>query len=188
MPPTSLIWRHYYRCCYPVVQHLLFVTSSTLQIFPASVRRTQQVQMANDPKPNGSKPELLQQWHSQPMPIRIIHVGAGATGLCTAYKMERQLSNYELVCYEKNSGIGGTWFESESIQRCHYPCRSSLLITGNVLTLAKTSIRDVPAMCECVFASRSRAPNSLDGRLESDRHMFIRTPLSQIRSGAPTMP
>ena len=58
-------------------------------------------------------PGLLPQWHSQPMPIRIIHVGAGATGLCAAYKMERQLNDYELVCYEKNSEVGGTWYESE---------------------------------------------------------------------------
>lgn len=63
-----------------------------------------------------SKPRLLDQWHSQPMPIKIIHVGAGATGLCAAYKMERKLSNYELVCYEKNPDIGGTWYESESFR------------------------------------------------------------------------
>ncbi|KAI1857254.1 uncharacterized protein JN550_013337 [Neoarthrinium moseri] len=56
--------------------------------------------------------ELLQQWHSEPRKIRIVHVGAGATGLCAAYKMERQLENYELVCYEKNDEIGGTWLEN----------------------------------------------------------------------------
>ncbi|KAI7182438.1 hypothetical protein KC363_g8772 [Hortaea werneckii] len=27
--------------------------------------------------------------------------------------MERQLSNYELVCYEKNSEVGGTWYENK---------------------------------------------------------------------------
>lgn len=58
-------------------------------------------------------PGLLEQWHSQPMPIRIIHIGAGATGLCCAYKMERQMSNYELMCYEKNPEVGGTWYESK---------------------------------------------------------------------------
>ncbi|XP_014550140.1 hypothetical protein COCVIDRAFT_43224 [Bipolaris victoriae FI3] len=52
------------------------------------------------------------QWHSQPRTIRIIHVGAGATGLCTAYKMRSQLQNYQLVCYEKNASIGGTWLEN----------------------------------------------------------------------------
>lgn len=55
---------------------------------------------------------LVQQWHSQPRKLRIIHVGAGATGLCTAYKMRNQLQDYELVCYEKNASIGGTWLES----------------------------------------------------------------------------
>lgn len=58
--------------------------------------------------------ELRDQWHSQSRKIRVIHVGAGATGLCTAFKMERQLKNYELVCYEKNDEIGGTWYESKS--------------------------------------------------------------------------
>lgn len=56
--------------------------------------------------------QLLQQWHSQPRKMRIIHIGAGATGLCAAYKFERQLSNYELVCYDKNEEIGGTWLKN----------------------------------------------------------------------------
>lgn len=63
------------------------------------------------PNGNGMK-GLVDQWHSQPRKLRILHVGAGATGLCTAYKMERQLEDYELVCYEKNDEIGGTWYES----------------------------------------------------------------------------
>jgi hypothetical protein len=29
--------------------------------------------------------QLVQQWHSQPRKLRIIHVGAGATGLCAAF-------------------------------------------------------------------------------------------------------
>lgn len=64
---------------------------------------------------DGRLPELIDQWHSQPRTLRIIHVGAGATGLCAAWKMERQLDNYELVCYEKNPEIGGTWLESEYV-------------------------------------------------------------------------
>lgn len=57
--------------------------------------------------------DLVQQWHSQSRKLRIIHVGAGATGLCAAYKMRNQLQDYELVCYEKNDSIGGTWLESK---------------------------------------------------------------------------
>ncbi|KIW94319.1 uncharacterized protein Z519_05635 [Cladophialophora bantiana CBS 173.52] len=51
-------------------------------------------------------------WHSKPNYIRVICVGAGAAGLLVAYKMKKDIKNYELVCYEKNSGIGGTWFEN----------------------------------------------------------------------------
>ncbi|RKK92584.1 hypothetical protein BFJ70_g17768 [Fusarium oxysporum] len=41
------------------------------------------------------------QAHSKPRKLKIIHVGAGASGLLTAYKAERMLQNYELVCYDK---------------------------------------------------------------------------------------
>lgn len=45
-------------------------------------------------------------------PIKIIHVGAGASGLLFAHKAHKQLSNYTLTCYEKNDCIGGTWYEN----------------------------------------------------------------------------
>ena len=45
-------------------------------------------------------------------PVRIICVGAGATGLQLAYKAERLLENVTLQIYEKNSDIGGTWLEN----------------------------------------------------------------------------
>ena len=44
---------------------------------------------------------LSQRVHSDPDPIRVICVGAGASGLCLAYKMKLLMSHYELVCYEK---------------------------------------------------------------------------------------
>jgi len=47
-----------------------------------------------------------------PDPIRIIHVGMGASGLLAAHKARKFLKNYELVCYEKNDAIGGTWYEN----------------------------------------------------------------------------
>lgn len=45
--------------------------------------------------------EILDQFHSRQRHIKIIHVGAGAAGLLTAYKARSFLKNYELVCYEK---------------------------------------------------------------------------------------
>ncbi|RVX72033.1 hypothetical protein B0A52_04631 [Exophiala mesophila] len=47
-----------------------------------------------------------------PQPIKIIHVGFGASGMLFAHKADKQLQNFELVCYEKNSVIGGTWYEN----------------------------------------------------------------------------
>lgn len=44
--------------------------------------------------------------------LRIICIGAGAAGLCFAYKFQRSFTNFSLVLYEKNAGVGGVWFEN----------------------------------------------------------------------------
>jgi cation diffusion facilitator CzcD-associated flavoprotein CzcO len=56
--------------------------------------------------------KVLNQFHSAPQPLKIIHVGAGASGLLFAYKARKWLTNYSLICYEKNPTIGGTWYEN----------------------------------------------------------------------------
>lgn len=48
-----------------------------------------------------SELDMLHQSHSQPRKLKIIHVGGGASGLLAAYKAERMLVNYELICYDK---------------------------------------------------------------------------------------
>lgn len=45
-------------------------------------------------------------------PIRIIVVGAGASGLNIAYKAAKQLANVTFSIYEKNEDVGGTWLEN----------------------------------------------------------------------------
>lgn len=44
--------------------------------------------------------------------VRIVCIGAGASGLLMAYKLQRHFSNYSLTVYEKNSEVSGTWFEN----------------------------------------------------------------------------
>ncbi|KAL3477268.1 hypothetical protein BJX99DRAFT_246243 [Aspergillus californicus] len=44
--------------------------------------------------------------------VRIICIGAGASGLLFAYKLQRNFTNFSLVIYEKNPEIAGTWFEN----------------------------------------------------------------------------
>ncbi|KAF6228775.1 hypothetical protein HO173_011622 [Letharia columbiana] len=56
--------------------------------------------------------EVREQFHSEQNHVKIIHVGAGVSGLLTAYKARKYLKDYELVCYEKNPTIGGTWWEN----------------------------------------------------------------------------
>lgn len=44
--------------------------------------------------------------------VRVVCVGAGATGIQLAYKTERLLENVTLQIYEKNEDVGGTWLEN----------------------------------------------------------------------------
>ncbi|KAH6685981.1 steroid monooxygenase [Plectosphaerella plurivora] len=44
--------------------------------------------------------------------LRIVCVGAGASGLNLAHEVDNSSLDLELVCYEKNPSIGGTWYEN----------------------------------------------------------------------------
>ncbi|KAK2469296.1 hypothetical protein H9L39_19013 [Fusarium oxysporum f. sp. albedinis] len=56
--------------------------------------------------------EIMDLPQGKPGFVRIIHVGAGASGLLAAYKAKKMLHNYELVCYDKNGEVGGTWLKN----------------------------------------------------------------------------
>lgn len=58
--------------------------------------------------------EVLDQYHSKRSSIRVAGVGAGASGLCLAYKMNKMLrpGTWELTLFEKNDKLGGTWYEN----------------------------------------------------------------------------
>lgn len=48
-----------------------------------------------------------------PRKIRVVCVGAGFSGLSLAHEVEvGNLKNCELQVLEKNSDVGGTWFEN----------------------------------------------------------------------------
>lgn len=47
--------------------------------------------------------------------LRVVCIGAGYSGLTLAHKIDHELKLndvIELVIYEKNSQVGGTWFEN----------------------------------------------------------------------------
>ncbi|CAD6582661.1 MAG: hypothetical protein ASARMPREDX12_000998 [Alectoria sarmentosa] len=44
--------------------------------------------------------------------MRIICIGAGPSGLCFAYKLQRSFRQFSFTIYEKNADVSGTWFEN----------------------------------------------------------------------------
>ncbi|KAJ9144942.1 Cyclohexanone monooxygenase [Pleurostoma richardsiae] len=44
--------------------------------------------------------------------MKIICIGAGASGLVFAYKLQRSFEKFSLTIYEKNTELSGTWFEN----------------------------------------------------------------------------
>jgi hypothetical protein len=44
--------------------------------------------------------------------VRVVLMGAGASSLNFFKKSEDEMQNVDIVCYEKNNDIGGTWLEN----------------------------------------------------------------------------
>lgn len=44
--------------------------------------------------------------------IRLVTIGAGASGINLIRTLRLHLTDYEHVVYEKNAKVGGTWFEN----------------------------------------------------------------------------
>lgn len=41
--------------------------------------------------------------------LKVICIGAGYSGILTAIRFPQRIENLDLVIYEKNDDIGGTW-------------------------------------------------------------------------------
>lgn len=44
--------------------------------------------------------------------LKVVCIGAGASGLLVAYRLQQQLDDYELEVFEKNPDVAGTWYEN----------------------------------------------------------------------------
>jgi NADH dehydrogenase FAD-containing subunit len=62
---------------------------------------------------NGVKTETPWSLHEAPVenqrPLRVIIIGAGYSGIYLGIRIPERLRNVDLVIYEKNAGVGGTW-------------------------------------------------------------------------------
>lgn len=65
---------------------------------------------------NGVKASPTWQLHDAPVenqrPLKVVVIGAGYSGIYQGIRIPERLRNVELVIYEKNAGIGGTWYEN----------------------------------------------------------------------------
>ncbi|KAG7436972.1 putative sterigmatocystin biosynthesis monooxygenase stcW [Fusarium oxysporum f. sp. raphani] len=78
-------------------------------------------------KVNPSQPPYVLEEHplNEPRPLRVIVVGAGAAGINFAYAAQKYLRNVNLIIYEKNTAIGGTWLENKYPGiRCDIPAHN----------------------------------------------------------------
>lgn len=65
-----------------------------------------------------------------PRQIRVLMVGAGASGINLARHMDLHMTNFDLQIYEKNAGVGGTWYENRSVTT-KGTAQNTLTLTGD---------------------------------------------------------
>ncbi|KAF1851910.1 FAD/NAD(P)-binding domain-containing protein [Cucurbitaria berberidis CBS 394.84] len=58
-------------------------------------------------------------------PLKVIVIGAGYSGIYCGIRIPEKLRNVDLVIYEKNAGLGGTWWENRYLGcACDVPSHS----------------------------------------------------------------
>lgn len=62
-------------------------------------------------------------------PIKVIVIGAGYSGIYHGIRIPERIKNYELVIYEKNAGVGGTWYV---VEKCNCVRCSTFLTHSQV--------------------------------------------------------
>lgn len=46
-------------------------------------------------------------------PLKVIYIGAGVSGILAAIEFLKAVPSLDLVIYEKNPEVGGTWYENK---------------------------------------------------------------------------
>lgn len=64
------------------------------------------------PTINDEGHKIIEQSSGAYRPLKIIGVGAGASGINLAKFAQDQLKNVQLIVYEKNADVAGTWLEN----------------------------------------------------------------------------
>ncbi|KAJ5100259.1 hypothetical protein N7456_006311 [Penicillium angulare] len=67
---------------------------------------------SNQPKID-SKFRISERSMDQARPLKVIYIGAGISGIVGAIEFRKRVPELEMVIYEKNSDLGGTWLENK---------------------------------------------------------------------------
>ena len=62
--------------------------------------------------PSPDDVNILEQLYGTKKKVRVVVLGAGMSGINFFKLAEERLQNVDIVCYEKNADIGGTWYEN----------------------------------------------------------------------------
>ncbi len=61
----------------------------------------------------GSRYEIIEQPSRIARKIRVVVIGCGASAINFAHEVDNSGLDIDLVCYDKNPSIGGTWYENK---------------------------------------------------------------------------
>ena len=62
---------------------------------------------------NGTKNHVLSRRSIDDVrPLKVIVIGAGVSGILAGIRFPQRVKDIELVIYDKNEEVGGTWFEN----------------------------------------------------------------------------
>ena len=107
------------------LHHLLNSKAASTHVEYSEVKDVPETNGVHLNNENGVKAETPFLLHDNPIenqrPIRVIVIGAGYSGVYCAIRIPERLRNCELVVYEKNPGIGGTWCVYHFLT-LHVPC------------------------------------------------------------------
>lgn len=59
-----------------------------------------------------ASPVISERLIDEPRPLKLIYIGAGVSGIIGAILFRKMVPTIELVIYEKNADLGGTWYEN----------------------------------------------------------------------------
>lgn len=76
----------------------------------ADLGRNEVRPLINNPSPDDVT--IQEQLYGTRKKMRIAVLGAGMSGLNFFKSAEERLKNVEIICYEKNADVGGTWYEN----------------------------------------------------------------------------